>query len=192
MPDVKEQAIHDSMPPPRAAPVQDKRFLFLQEMCFHAGVVDDGIKGLQVLGTSLVDHSGSSGLFEYEATSPDLTPEQFMKSARWSRRMLLGRTMAGNANTADVANDVWNGALEETIRGWLQGPFSEGRMSDMLGPVFVASPRFRLQQTDMVRAIDDMSISLVNFSFAADYRLLLDGVGGISPLGRSMLEAGSR
>ena len=40
-----------------------------------------------------------------------------------------------------------------------------------------------------MRAIDDMSISLVNSTFAAGYRLSLDGVDGIAILGRSMLEA---
>ena len=158
-------------------------------MCVDAGVIDDGMLDLQVLGTALVGTSGSSNLFESEDNLPAMSPEQLMKSSRWSRKMLQGRTAVGNGDIAEVSNDIWKGALEEAERGWLQGPFTESQVVDLLGPLFVASPRFGLKQTDKVRAIDDMSISLVNSTFAAGYPLSLDGVDGIAILGRSMLEA---
>lgn len=183
----QEQTIHEGMTPLRAALVQEKKFLLFEEMCNDAGVVDDGILDSQVLGTSLVGVSGSSNLFEAADNVPAMTTEQLMKSSRWSRKMLQGRTTVVNADSAEVANDIWNGALEEVSRGWLQGPFTEAQVVELLGPLFVASPRFGLKQTDKVRAIDD--ISLVNSSFAAGYRLSLDGVDGIAIMARSMLEA---
>lgn len=144
----REQALHDGMPPSRAVLVKDKRFLLFQEMCVDAGVDDEGILDLQVLGTPLVGRSGTSSLFETEENSPAMTPEQLMKSSRWSRKMLLGRSMAGSGDIAEVASDIWNGALEEVEKGWLQGPFTEDQVVDLLGPLFVASPRFGLKQSD--------------------------------------------
>lgn len=115
----REQALHDGMSPSRAALVKDKRFLLFREMCVDAGVDDEGILDLQVLGTPLVGTSGTSSLFEKEENSPAMTPEQLMKSSRWSRKMLLGRSMAGSGDIAEVASDIWNGALEEVEKGWL-------------------------------------------------------------------------
>lgn len=62
-------------------------------------------------------------------------------------------------------------------------------MKARCGPLFVASPRFGLSQADKVRPIDDVSISLVHAAFASDFKLNLDGVGGIAVLARSFLES---
>ena len=104
----REQSIHDGMTPQRATLVQDKKFLLFQEMCVDAGVIDDGILDLQVLGTALVGTSGSSNLFESEDNLPAMSPEQLMKSSRWSRKMLQGRTAVGNGDIAEVSNDIWS------------------------------------------------------------------------------------
>lgn len=79
--------------------------------------------------------------------------------------------------------------MDEVSKGWLQGPFTETEVKDKCGPLFVASPRFGLSQADKIRPIDDMSISLVNAAFAADFKLNLDGVDGIAVLARSFLES---
>ena len=72
---------------------------------------------------------------------------------------------------------------------WLQGPLSEAEVANRLGPLFVASPRFGLVQSDKTRPIDDMSVSLTNSAFAAKYKLDLDGVDSISVLCRTAVEA---
>ena len=182
-----EASIHEAMPPHRRKLVEGKAFLLFGEMCEAAGITDPDLRDLQVLGTSLLGRSGCSSLFESEDNDPAMTVDQVMKSSRWSRRMLLGRS--SQSQNGEVEAQVWQGALEEVQRGWLQGPFTEGQVVERLGPLFVASPRFGLQQSDKVRSIDDMSISLVNSGFAAGYRLSLDGVDGISTLSRTFLEA---
>ena len=83
---------------------------------------------------------------------------------------------------------VWNVTMDEVSKGRLQRPFTETEVKDKCGPLFVASPRFELSQADKIRPIDDMSISLVNAAFAADFKLNLDGVDGIAVLAGSFLE----
>ena len=111
-----------------------------------------------------------------------------MKSSRWSRRTLKSRSLQ-QCTSASTEDEVWCGALEEVDKGWLIGPMSEEQVVQKYGPLFVASPRFGLHQSDKVRPIDDMSISLVNSSFAASYKLDLDGVDGVSVLAKAMLDA---
>ena len=183
-----EGTIHEGLAPGRAEIVREKAFLLLEEMCRDAEIGDAGLLDLQVLGTSLVGVSGTSPLFEEVPAQPSLTVEPLMRSSRWSRRMLMGRSTQQSTSVA-AEEAVWKGALDEVEKGWLVGPLSEEQVVTQYGPLYVASPRFGLQQSDKVRAIDDMSISLVNSSFAVSYKLDLDGVDGISVLAKTMLDA---
>lgn len=69
-----------------------------------------------------------------------------------------------------------------------QGLFDEEQVKTKLGPLFVASKRFGLQQADEVRQIDNMSESLFNAAYGSNYKLDLDGVDGISVLSRTLVE----
>ncbi|CAK9011231.1 ATP-binding cassette sub-family C member 3 (Canalicular multispecific organic anion transporter 2) (Multidrug resistance-associated protein 3), partial [Durusdinium trenchii] len=101
--------------------------------------------------------------------------------------MLLSRS--NSSVDAATVEAVWRVTLDEVSRGWLEGPLTEAEVQAKFGTLFVASPRFGLHQSDKVRPIDDMSVSLVNCSFAAQYRLEMDGVDSISVLARTFLEA---
>ena len=185
-----ELAIHEALQPHRKRVVAGKNFLLFDEMCKDAGVVDHGLLDLLLSGAPLTGESGVSNLFEAEDNLPAMSQAQLMKSSRWSRRMLAGR--CPNSQVDEVARAVWQVTLDEVSRGWLEGPYTEEQVASKLGPLFIASPRFGLVQSDKVRPIDDMSVSLeqlVNSAFAARYRLDLDGVDGISVLCRTAVEA---
>ena len=115
-----------------------------------------------------------------------MTDAQLMKSSRWSRKMISARK--STVQTREVLEEVWNITLQEVEKLWLQGPLSEQEVRSLCGPLFVASPRFGLKQSDKTRPIDDMSISLVNSSFSPSYKLELDGVDGIAVLARTFVE----
>ena len=183
----QEEAIHAAMSPPRERLVDQKKFLLFAEMSRDAGVQDDGLVELQSLGTSLYGRSGSSNLFQEDETDPAMTELQLMRSSRWSRKMLKSRSPV--TSDEKVLQDVWEVTLKEAEAGWLEGPLSESQVADKLGPLFVASPRFGLVQSDKVRPIDDMSVSMVNSAFAAQYKLDLEGVDGISVMARTFVEA---
>ncbi len=102
--------------------------------------------------------------------------------------MLMGRKPPHKGARDKTQEEIWEITLEEAEKGWLEGPYTEKEVSEKFGPLFVASPRFGLVQSDKIRPIDDMSVSLVNSSFSAGYALDLDGVDGVAILARSFLE----
>ena len=131
-----EAVIHDALPPHRRRLVEDKAFFRFREMCFDAGIDDPELCDLQVNGTPL---TGSSNSFEAEDNIPAMSDVQFMKSSRWSRKMLSGRKNQGVADP-HVEAEIWKGALEESEKGWLNGPMSEQEVIDKYGPLFVCRP----------------------------------------------------
>ena len=70
-----------------------------------------------------------------------------------------------------VLKVIWDGACDEAAKGWLSGPYTEQSLTEKLGPMFVVSRRFGLEQPDKIRAIDDMSESLVNAAYGSYYKL---------------------
>ena len=181
-----EQMIHNAMDPCREKLVRKKKFLLFQAMCKDAGVDDDGLLDILVNGVKLTGLASETGQFPPDVAEPALDDAQLMKTTRWTRRAILGKTAA----TADdeAAAQVWQDAQEEVSRGWLTGPYTEEDLKRVLGPLFVVSKRFGLKQADKVRAIDDLSESLVNSAFGASYKLDLPGVDGISVMARTFLE----
>ena len=97
--------------------------------------------------------------------------------------------VSSSSSDAALASEVWKITEEEVSKGWLQGPLHEQDVQSILGPLFVASPRFGLVQSEKTRPIDDMTVSLVNCAFSASYKLALDGVDGVSVMARAMMEA---
>ena len=181
-----ERLLHDQLEPVRQAIVADKKFLLFNELCRDAGVEDASLRHLQLVGVPLVGTADWTGQFEEHPVMPALTVEQLMKSSRWSRRMIAGSSREGSEDLRQAVCDL---TLEEVEKGWLEGPLTESEVEQRVGPLFVASRRFGLHQSDKIRQIDNMSESLVNSAFGSSYHLELAGVDGISVLARSLVEA---
>ena len=183
-----EQKIHDAMDPDREDLVRDKKkFLLFKSMCEHAGVEDAELSAVQIVGADLTGIGCYSNLFDPVDAIPALTQTQVMKAARWTRRKVLGRQRPDD--DARISEAVWTATLDEVSKGWLSGPHSESEVAERLGPLFVASRRFGLTQSDKVRMIDDMSETLVNAGFASSFKLDLGGVDEVVVLCRALVEA---
>ena len=159
-----ERLLHDQLEPVRQAIVADKKFLLFNELCRDAGVEDASLRHLQLVGVPLVGTADWTGQIEEHPVMPALTVEQLMKSSRWSRRMIAGSSREGSE---DLRQAVWDLTLEEVEKGWLEGPLTESEVEQRVGPLFVASRRFGLHQSDKIRQIDNMSESLVNSAFGS-------------------------
>ncbi|CAL1130530.1 unnamed protein product [Cladocopium goreaui] len=184
-----ESLLHDQLDHARSQIVDGKRFLLFEEMCRDVGIIGEDLRLLQLRGVPLTGVDGPTQLFRPEPLKPALTERQLMKSSKWSRKMIMKKT--AESPDPDVRSAVWKITMEEVERGWLQGPFDESQVRNMLGPLFVCSKRFGLVQTDKVRQIDNMSESLVNAAYGSSYKLDLEGVDGISVLARTFVEATS-
>ena len=181
-----ERAIHQSMDKDREALVCNKRFLLFHHMCIDAGIEDEGLLDLMVNGVKLTGMGESTGLFPEEVISPAISDIQLMRSSRWNRKALMGKSYDA---TSRVSEAIWEAALDEEAKGWLSGPFTEETLKEKLGPLFVVSRRFGLDQGEKIRAIDDMSESRVNSAYGSSYRLDLPGVDGVSVLARTFVGA---
>lgn len=183
----EENLIHRQLDEDRQRIVEGKRFLLFEEMCKDAGILGENLHHLQLAGVNLTGEDGNTGLFTKQVQKPAMTVVQLKKSSKWSRNMILKRKK--EQTTTEVRQAVWDTTLGEVERGWLQGPLTEQQVRQRLGPLFVASKRFGLEQSDKIRQIDNLSESLVNAAFGASYKLDLDGVDGISVLARTFVEA---
>ena len=182
----EEKLIHAGLPPDREKILKKKSFKLFEAMCADAGIEDTGLD-LLVAGVPLIGKGPTCSLFEAEDNCAALTSEQLMKSSKWSRPRVLGKSRSGAPGA--VRDEVWRLATEEVQRGWLIGPRTEGELSLELGSMFIVSRRFGITQGDKTRPIDDMSDSLVNSAFAASYRLDLPGIDGVAVMARTLLEA---
>lgn len=45
----------------------------------------------------------------------------------------------------EITKRVWSITLKEVQKGWLEGPLTKESIAEKYGPLFVASPRFGLQ-----------------------------------------------
>jgi hypothetical protein len=182
-----EAALHSLIDADREALIRDKKILLFQLMCRDAGVDDEGLGDLIASGVKLTGQGEYSRQFEEELKPPAISNVDLMRSSKWTRRKILGRS---NLHVPDnVREQVWQGALDEAQKGWLTGPLTELELRGQLGPMFVVSRRFGLEQADKVRAIDDMSESLVNSAYGSSYKLDLPGIDGISTAARTWLES---
>ena len=78
------------------------------------------------------------------------------------------RKRSTNVGSA-VRDEIWHSALKEVDLRRLTGPNSHEDLVQELGPLYVASRRFGLKQTDKIRAIDDFSESMVNAAFGSSH-----------------------
>ena len=182
-----EDVLHFQLDEDRRQIVAGKKFLVFDELCRDAGLVGEDLHLLQLQGVPLVGKDGPTALFKHEVVEPALTTTQLMKSSRWSRKMIMKKDSC--SATDEFRNAVWQITMEEVAKGWIQGPLDEAQVAARLGPLFVASKRFGLVQSDKVRRIDNLTDSLVNSAFGSSYKLELEGVDGISVLARTFLEA---
>ena len=183
-----EDLLHGALDEERQLIVEGKRFLLFEEMCKDSGITDECLHCLQLNGVSLTGRDCPTQLFRSEDAGIAMSEEQLMKSARWSRRKLLG-SKHGDLQSEEVRQAVWDITMDEVAKGWMKGPYNEEELTQLLGPLFVASRRFGLRQPDKVRQIDNLSESLVNSAFGASYKLDLAGVDDISVMARTFVEA---
>eukprot|EP00971_Amphidinium_carterae_P319082 6342366-Amphidinium_carterae.1 len=81
----------------------------------------------------------------------------------------------GPMEDADLDMHIAAGTDEELRKGWLEGPFRESELSDILGDSWLCSKRFAVRQGEKVRLINDFSISRVNAATLASEKIALQG-----------------
>eukprot|EP00435_Cladocopium_sp_Y103_P053384 s317_g17.t1 len=100
------------------------------------------------------------------------TPAELRKKAIWMRKANMAKCKS--TGRADLDQLVWDQTMEEQQAGWLQGPFSEYEVSQLLGSAeWLATRRFPLEQRDKTRLIDDALASGLNSAYGTSNKLTL-------------------
>ena len=122
-------------------------------------IVKEATAGFRITG-----FQPHSSYFAERIEMPMITEEQLRAAARLNNVALINKT--SHSGDAEMDRILWSMTEEEIAAGWLEGPFYNLRnVEKFIGPDFVLSRRFGLQQGAKVRAIDDFNESNVNLAF---------------------------
>ena len=108
-----------------------------------------------------------------------------MKASKWTRRAIIGACRSSGCKEKDDV--LWKATLEEKEQHWLSGPFEESELTRQLGPLWVVSSRFGLEQGKKLRPVDSMSEPFINAAFRAREKLNLQGVDQLAALTSAIL-----
>lgn len=82
----------------------------------------------------------------------------------------------------NVAECVWGATLEESEKGWLEGPLAAEEVTAKLGPLWTPSRRFGIVQSGKIRNIDALSEFSINQTYGTPEKLDLGGVDEVMAL----------
>ena len=164
--DTDEAALHSRMHPRVAGVLKGKRILTFKRMLKHFGHVDKGVAADIASGVRLVGDIPSSGVFEPKTGDervPGRPKQWLLEQAPGVRRSLkAGSKACSSREEHAIAVEVMRKTVAEVEKGLASGPHDEQQLTNLLGPRWVPSRRFGIQQGEKVRPIDGYSGSLVN------------------------------
>jgi hypothetical protein len=181
-----EKALHASMNPEVSKILKRKRLLLFQEMAQEAGCQDVNLLSDVSNGFMLTGLAKDTRTFNSRIRLPAMSEEALGSASRWTRRAIIGSTRSSGDHQLDV--QLFDETVADRDKGWLDGPYSEAQLTDMLGHDWVASRRFGISQSGKLRAIDDMSESFVNSSYGSLESVNLGGIDEVASLSKLFLD----
>ena len=112
-------------------------------------------------GFPVIGEISEPGVYpEQQCADPELKPHQLLTNAKYRLKARM------KSVTDPHEGKLWDDAVEQVEKGWLDGPFpfdEEGKMITGEGPQLV-NPAFRfgVQQGEKLRAVDDLKRSQTN------------------------------
>ena len=181
-----EQALHESMSPDVAKLLKGKRLLLFKEMATEAGCKDLDLLHDVCNGFMLTGLSRDTNTFNSRIRLPAMSVEALNSAACWTRRSIIGSTRSSGDKLLD--SQLYEETLADREKGWLDGPYTELQLSELLGDDWVVSRRFGIIQSGKLRAIDDLSESFVNSSYGSLESVNLGGIDEVAALSKLFLD----
>eukprot|EP00435_Cladocopium_sp_Y103_P049939 s1491_g15.t1 len=167
-----EELLHKSLDPEMGRLLEGKNLLLWKELMHMTGFDDPTLFEEVTKGFKLVGQATASPQFPLGFSSMSQTPAELRKKAIWMRKANMAKCKT--TGRADLDQLVWDQTMEEQQAGWLQGPFSEDEVSQLLGSAeWLATRRFPLEQRDKTRLIDDALASGLNSAYGTSNKLTL-------------------
>ena len=127
-----------------------------------------------------------TGVFPPSDRQALVSLEDLWRSSK-STLAALERTSGGSGDE-DLDAQVWSATIDESRKGWLDGPYEAADLHKKIG-LWVPSRRFGLRQGKKIRVIDDYSASGVNDALSSAETISPDTLDRISVNVRAHLDA---
>ena len=93
--------------------------------------------------------------------SPEpMTLEEYHKRAWVVKKNITSRIRKKGVGT--LSQSVWDDTVKDREAGYCSGPFTEREVTEIVGPYWVPTERFPVEQKNKVRCVDSATTSLVN------------------------------
>ena len=176
----QEMELHLNFHPSVEAVLKNKSLLLFHQMLKESGFGDADLFGDIVAGFPVIGVPKSSKQFRKNFRPPQLSEQELLSSASWTKHSILSSIRA--SDDAEMDDAVWMETLEEVSKSWLV-PVTESQLDSRFGiGKWAPARRFGLRQGGTLRAIDDYSLPFANFAFGSFESLDLMGVDEISSL----------
>ena len=184
----QEAQLHASLHPEMAKLLEGKNLLAWKVLMEETGFEDPTLFEELTQGFKLVGQAKVSPQFPRGFASMQQSPAELQQKAIWMRKANAAKCKPSGRPELDQL--VWQQTMEEKDSGWLQGPFSEDEISQMVGsPNWLAARRFPLEQKDKVRLIDDALASGLNSAYGTSNKLVLFDVDTLVALSIQIAKA---
>ena len=144
--------------------LQGKRLLLLEKIACDIGWPDVGLHAELRDGFKITGYAKPCGVFKREAKIATMDKEHLMKESKFLRPALLGKTKSASVSDEDAKKLFDITCNEAGEKAWLEGPYDEKEVSELLGPVWLPVRRFGIWQTNKLRPIDDFRENKLNES----------------------------
>ena len=151
--------------------LQGKRLLLLEKIACDIGWPDVGLHAELRDGFKITGYAKPCGVFKREAKIATMDKEHLMKESKFLRPALLGKTKSASVSDEDAKKLFDITCNEAGEKAWLEGPYDEKEVSELLGPVWLPVRRFGIWQKNKLRPIDDFRENKLNESFSSGDKL---------------------
>ena len=158
-----------------------KRIELWEKLLTIVGFEDMEVVRYMREGVTLTGWEDESKLYKKRWNPPSMTTQQLDHSALWRRKALMGKPPT--EDEIRNAKQLMDETTKEVDAGFLDGPFLEDEVTEMLGrPDWSMSQRFLLLQGEDLkpRVIDNYKTSWVNAAFGTSSHLDLHDTDMIS------------
>jgi hypothetical protein len=179
--ETEEARLHRAMPPEVARVLEGKTIVTFRAMLQEVGYEDKELIGDLTTGFRITGDLGVSNVFERR---PEVS-EGKKVSWLWGRALevraaLVDSLKAGHRQDPHIQEEISRATSEEVRLGWASGPWTTQQLDQQLGPRWVPSRRFGIEQGAKVRPIDDFSESFVNECVTVREKISFGGVDGLA------------
>ena len=160
-----ESELHKQMSDAVACVLRGKNILLMRHVAEEMKWPDLALFDEMTQGFELTGNFSASGVFKPQVNIPTLSVEQLEQNSKYLRPTILGRMQITEDD--ELQDELLQVTETEKEKGWLDGPYSVGEVTEMFGRQWLPVRRFAVKQKNKIRPIDDFRESTLNETFGS-------------------------